>query len=308
VTDALVALGLIDPRNFLGGRIVLDGESAVAALGRLGRSLGLDPEATARGVHRLAREQMTLAVKGLLVERGLDPRRFAFVCYGGCGPLFGAPIARALGIRRVVVPALAAVFSAFGAAASEVRREVVRTLFRPLPVSAAELTACFAALEGELTTDGMVVSREVDVRFRGQSWEVTVPLARLDAATIAAISDDFRARYAALYGRGALAHAAGIDLVNCRVIVTGAAPSAPPAPRLGPPDAEPARRGARNAWLPDTAAATRIPVYDGERLAPGMTLPGPALVERRDTSILVPAGDGARIEAFGDMVIEVAHA
>src|SRR5438132_1522452 len=82
VTDALVALGLLDPGNFLGGRLVLDGESAVAALGRLGRAVGLDAEGTARGVYRLAHEQMTLAVKGLLVERGLDPRRFTLLCYG----------------------------------------------------------------------------------------------------------------------------------------------------------------------------------------------------------------------------------
>src|SRR5206468_7358013 len=151
VTDALVVLGLIDPRNFLGGRVVLDGESAVAALGRLGHRVGLDADATARGVYRLAREQMTLAVQGLLVERGLDPRRFAFVCYGGCRPLFAVPIARALGIARVVIPDLAAVFSAFGAATAEPGREAVRTLFRPLPVVPEHVAASFGALEAEVT-------------------------------------------------------------------------------------------------------------------------------------------------------------
>jgi N-methylhydantoinase A len=305
VTDALVALGLIDPRNFLGGRVVLDGESAIAALGRLGRTVDLGPDETARGVYRLACEQMTLAVKALLVERGLDPRRFAFVCYGGCGPLFGAPIARTLGIGRVVVPGLAAVFSAFGAATAEVRREAVRTLFRPLPVDPGELVACFATLEGDVHGDGMQLAREVDLRFHGQTWEVTVPLASVDAASVAALGDAFRSRYAALYGTGALAHAAGIDLVNCRVIATGARPPAPPAPPPGPPDATPALRGARTAWLPGGSAPVRVPIYDGERLAPGMTLAGPALVERRDTSILLPAGDRARVEAFGDLLIEV---
>jgi N-methylhydantoinase A len=305
VTDALVALGLIDPRNFLGGRVVLDGESAIAALGRLGRTVDLGPDETARGVYRLACEQMTLAVKALLVERGLDPRRFAFVCYGGCGPLFGAPIARTLGIGRVVVPGLAAVFSAFGAATAEVRREAVRTLFRPLPVDSGELAACFATLEGDVRGDGMQLAREVDLRFHGQTWEVTVPLASVDAAPVAALGDAFRSRYAALYGTGALAHAAGIDLVNCRVIATGARPPAPPAPPPGPPDAAPALRGTRTAWLPGGSVPVRVPVYDGERLAPGMTLAGPALVERRDTSILLPGGNRARVEPFGDLLIEV---
>ncbi len=318
VTDALVALGLIDPGNFLGGRVLLDGESAVAALGRLGRTLGLDPDATARGVYRLACEQMTLAVKGLLVERGLDPRRFTFVCYGGCGALFGAPIARALAIGRVVVPGLAAVFSAFGAATADVRREAVRTLFRPLPVDAPELTACFVGLEAEVRTalaaeglaaDQVTWRREVDLRFHRQTWEVTVPLPAVDRDPAAGLTDAFRARYAELYGTGALAHGTGIDLVNCRVIGVGRVPrpSVAPAPP-GPPDARPALAGARAVWLPGgDDARVRVAVYDGERLTPGMAFAGPALVERRDMTILVPAGDRARLDGAGSLVIDVAH-
>jgi N-methylhydantoinase A len=216
-----------------------------------------------------------------------------------------------------VVPGLAAVFSAFGAATAGVRREAVRTLFRPLPLDADEVAASFGALEmdvsaamrGEGVAEGeLVLRREVDLRFRGQTWEVAVPLETLDAGAIGRLAEAFRARYAALYGRGALAHAAGIDLVNCRVIATGVPRTAPSAPPLGPPDASVAMRGARLAWLPGATAAVGLTIYDGERLAPGMTLAGPALVERRDTSILLRGGDRARIEAFGDMLIEVGRA
>jgi len=319
VTDALVALGLLDPANFLGGQVRLDGESAVVALARLGRSLGLDADATARGIYRLACEQMTLAVKGLLIERGLDPRRFTFVCYGGCGALFGAPIARALSIRRVVVPGLAAVFSAYGAATADVRREAVRTLFQPLPVDPGTLTAAAAGLEAEvraalvaegIDADRTTLLREADLRFHRQTWEVTVPLPALDAATVAGLGDAFRARYAGLYGPGALAQAAGIDLVNCRVIGIGRVPrpTAAAAP-AGPADARPARSGVRAVWLPGGDDA-RVPVtvYDGERLAPGMTLAGPALIERRDTTILVPGGDHARVDGHGSLIVEIADA
>ena len=155
---------------------------------------------------------MTLAVKGLLVERGLDPRRFTLLCYGGCGPLFGAPIARALAIGRIVVPGLSAVFSAYGAATADVRREAVRTLFRPLPVELDALAAAFAALEAEvrqaMRTEGVDAAHvtlvpEVDLRFHRQTWEVTVPLAPLDRPTVEGLGDAFRARYAELYGRGA---------------------------------------------------------------------------------------------------------
>jgi N-methylhydantoinase A len=152
----------------------------------------------------------------------------------------------------------------------------------------------------------MVLAREVDLRFRGQTWEVTVPLA--GPAALGDLADAFRARYAELYGRGALAHAAGIDLVNCRVIATGVPRQFPAAPPLGPPDASLAMRGARLVWLPGGTAPAGVTIYDGERLAPGMTLSGPALIERRDTSILLPAGDHVRIEAFGDMLIEIGHA
>jgi N-methylhydantoinase A len=309
VTDALVALGLIDPRNFLGGRLVLDGESAVAALGRLGGRLGLDVEATARGIYRLACEQMTLAVQGLLVERGLDPRRFAFVCYGGCGPLFAVPIARALGIGRVVVPDLAAVFSAFGAATAEPRREAARTLLCTLPVVPDDVAPSFAALEAEVTAGmdagAMALRREVDLRFRGQTWEVTVPLPTLDAAALAGLGDAFRARYAELYGRGTLAARAAIELVNTRVIAAGVPRPTPPPPPSGSPDPEPARRGVRSAWLGGDVGPGRVPVYDGERLGPGTALGGPALVERRDTTILLPPTARARVEPFGDLLIEV---
>src|SRR5262245_23073368 len=319
VTDALVALGLIDPHNFLGGSVLLDGESAVAALGRLGRTLGLEPDRTAQGVYRLASEQMALAVKGLLVERGLDPRRFTFVCYGGGGALFGAPLARALGIGRVVVPGLAAVFSAYGAATADVRREAVRTVFAPLPLEPGRLAETFAALETEvraaLDAEGLAAGattlfREGDLRFHRQTWEVTVPVPALDAATVASLADAFRARYAELYGSGALAASAGIDLVNCRVI--GVARRPRPAPATAPtgsPDPTPARSGARHAWLPAGGdERVRVSVYDGERLTPGMTFPGPALVDRRDTTILVLAGDQARVDGEGSIVIEVGHA
>ena len=318
VTDALVALGLLDPGNFLGGRLVLDGESAVAALGRLGRAVGLDVEGTARGVYRLSHEQMTLAVKGLLVERGLDPRRFTLLCYGGCGPLFGAPIARALAIGRVVVPGLSAVFSAYGAATADVRREAVRTLFRPLPVELGALATACAALEAEvmqaMLTEGVdaahvTLVHEVDLRFHRQTWEVTVPLGSRDRPTVEGLGDAFRARYAELYGRGALAAGAGIDLVNCRVIGIGRiAPRATASAGLGPPDPTLARRGARVAWLPGAAGRAPVPVYDGERLLAGMAIVGPALVERRDTTILVPSGDRAAVDGLGSVVIEAGHA
>ena len=124
------------------------------------------------------------------------------------------------------------------------------------------------------------------------------------------LADAFRARYAELYGSGALVHASGIDLVNCRVIGVGRVARPMPLPALpGAADARPALSGVRAVWLPDGGEArVRVPVYDGERLLPGMTLAGPALVERRDTTILVQLGDRAAVDGAGSLVIDVAHA
>src|SRR5213080_4131654 len=154
-----------------------------------------------------------------------------------------------------------------------------------------------------LAAERVSFSRQVDLRFRRQTWEVTVPF--VDAGRL---GDAFRARYAELYGTGALAAAAPIDLVNCRVIATARLPrpALAPAP-LGPTDASPAQRGVRTVWLPGGEDGRPVALYDGERLAPGMAFTGPALVERRDTTILVLAGDGAHFDAWGSLVIEVSR-
>src|SRR5262249_50784123 len=214
-------------------------------------------------------EQMTLAVKGLLVERGLDPRRFTILCYGGCGPLFGVPIAPALAIGRVVVPGLSAVFSAYRAATAGVRREAGCTLFPPPPVGLDVLAAAFATLGADvrraMQTEGVDASqvtllREVDLRFHRQTWEVTVPLPSLDRAAVDGLGGAFRARYAELYGRGALTAGAGNDPLNSRGGGGGRpAPPAAPAPAPRPPPPPPGRRGARPAGVPRAAGAGRGP-------------------------------------------------
>ena len=130
---------------------------------------------------------------------------------------------------------------------------------------------------------------------------------RLDDTTVGGLDDAFRERYAALYGAARLAHAAG-DLVTV-AIASGAVPRPVETPvTLGSADSAPARRGARAAWMPGTSGRAQVAVYDGERLAPGMALAGPAVIDRRDTTIVVQAGDRASVDAAGSLVIEVGSA
>jgi len=329
ITDALVVLGLLDPAYFLGGRMVLARDRAEAAVARLASALGLTTPAAAAGIYRMALEQMRGAIKALLVDKGLDPRRFAFMSYGGCAGLFAASIAAELGIPTVVVPLLASVFSAYGAASADVRRDLSRTCFQAMPADPAAVQAVFDELSSQVRNaviaEGVAPGRvevrwEADLRFRRQQWEVTVPLdpGPLTAQTIARLEEDFRRRYEALYGPGTALLAAGVDLVNCRAVGIGRVSELEAAPRVAGAGTamrraeKPSRRLAADleqAGMPASARAAAgepgplVAVWDGEALGCGAAVDGPALVERRDTTIYVPADMRAVVDGAGSCIV-----
>jgi N-methylhydantoinase A len=336
ITDALVVLGLLDPGYFLGGEIPLSAGRAREAIETLAGPLELEPPAAAAGIYRMALEQMRGAIRTLLVEKGLDPREFVLMSYGGCAGLFAAAIAAELGLSGVVVPRLAAVFSAYGAATAEVRHDVSRTCFQPMPVAPESLAETLAALSRAahdavvaqgVAPERVAVRQEADLRFRKQQWEVTVavPSGRVTGDTVRNLERDFLARYEMLYGRGTALLAAGIDLVNCRAVASG---------RLGTPGAE-ARLGApREApGGPDSRAMQKTPrrlaadigaghgapsgrgaglvtatVWDGETMPAGTRVDGPALIERRDTTVYVPGGMRAVTDDLDNVLIDVGGA
>src|ERR1019366_358029 len=153
VTDALVVLGYIDPTRFLGGDFALDPDAAYAACARLGSQLDLGPEETAWGIRELALTGMIKAVRGRLASLGLDPRQYAILSYGGGGSLFTPEIARAIGAPRVLIPELASVLSAFGAATTDVRRERLRSVTSPMPVDPALMQRLMPELDAEVRAD-----------------------------------------------------------------------------------------------------------------------------------------------------------
>jgi len=319
LTDALVVLGFIDPGYFLGGRMELDRHRADRAMAAFGSRLGLDRVEAAAGIYRLALENMTLATRGLLTEKGYDPREFSLVSYGGGGALFTALIAEELGIGEVIVPRLASVFSAFGAAAADVRRDAVRTLGARMPVEPRLLAETFRELEetvrerigaGAHADLSIEVTWEADLRFTKQSWEVIVPVEAgpIDAAAVAAIEEAFLQKYERLYGRGVGLRGAGIELVNCRAVGHGRIRKPPLRRRtVGSGDGAAAPKIPREVWLreaPGGALSRRqIAIYDGLRLAPGAKVSGPGLIELPDTTIFVPATMAARIDEYESCVI-----
>jgi N-methylhydantoinase A len=318
LTDALVVLGFLDPELFLGGRMKLDPEAARGAMRPLAETMGVGEEEAAAGIYRMALENMTLATKGLITEKGYDPRDFSLVSYGGGGSLFTALVARDLGIRDVVVPSLASVFSAHGAATADTRRDATRTVFAEMPADPAALEAVYRELAAEVRArigreaEGRLrieVVWEADLRFSKQSWEVTVSLPEepITRDTIAALERAFLEKYERLYGKGVVLRESGIQLVNCRAVGHGRRPK-PPIPRLalGPPDPSTARRTTRRIRVP-TVGMTLVPrevaIYSGRRLRPGMRVAGPALIEYPDTTVFVPDGMTGSIDEIGSVVI-----
>jgi N-methylhydantoinase A len=319
VTDALVVLGYIDPARFLGGDMLLDVDAARAACERVGRRAGLDTIETAWGVRHLAQEGMAQAVRAMLTARGLDARRQSLVSFGGCGSLFTPDIALALGAPRVLVAEHASVLSAFGAAATDIRRERVHAVAAAMPIDPSTLEVLADKLRAEvlddLAADGVpeanrTVVFEVDMRFRRQVWELSIPLRAgpLTAEGLDETAEDFRREYARRYGEGSLVLNAPLELVTLRATGIGRTVSASfeAIQREPVPDATPAERaGTRQVALARGEAAAPVDTYLGADLRPGHRVVGPALVDGVDTTIWVPPGTAAQVDRRSTLVIEV---
>jgi N-methylhydantoinase A len=322
VTDALVVLGYIDPNRFLGGDFALDPDAARTACARLGAELDLDAEETAWGIRELALTGMIKAVRGRLASLGLDPRQYAILSYGGGGSLFTPEIARAIGAPRVLIPELASVLSAFGAATTNVRRERLRSVSSPMPVDPAMLQQLMVELEsevrGDMAADGVAerdqsVEFEADLRFSKQIYELQMPIPAgpFTEASSDALLASFMDEYAKRYGKGSIVLRTPVELVGLRAIGigqtirAGIGAAARPAVESGTLATPVGSRTVRLRRGADGMA--EVDVYDGTQLSPGHEFKGPALGDSMDTTIWVPEGGSARIDEHGTFIMEVAR-
>ena len=312
VTDANLVLGFLDPGRFLGGRQRLDGEAGARAVDTIAEGLGIDRMAAAQGIHRIVNTRMAEGIRLVSVRRGVDPRRFALLSFGGAAGVHVTAVARALDLSRVVVPKLAPVFSAWGMLASDLRYEVVRThIGDASALDGRELDALYREMEAqgrarlvEAAFEGEIVCRRsADMRYGEQIFEVEVPLDGLDWSgpdPAAAIAEAFHHRHEALYTY-ALRDQEAV-LVNARLAVVGRLPAVPVEPALV--RGSPAASGtSRPVWL---GSWRRLPVYELDALVPGQRIEGPAIVESAATTVLLRAGDTARTTPHGWLDIDLA--
>ena len=308
VTDADVVLGYVSPERFLGGRMALHPELAMAAIReRIAKPLfSGDVMAAAAGIRQVIDSQMADLIRKSTLECGHDPREFAMMAYGGAGPVHAGSYAEQVGVREVIVPFFATVHSAYGAALSDVRFSLQHSHPLVLPAAPAAVEAIYAAMEAEGTrklaeADVPALSRRferwVEARYRRQVHHLRVAApARIDEAGLARIAADFEAEYERLFGKGAALKDAGIELVNYGVDAVGVAHkrAARPASRDGRVAAAPERM----TYCPRRNDMVKTPVYDGPSLPAAASLEGPAIIEHPGTTIVVLSGQRARIDDF----------
>jgi N-methylhydantoinase A len=318
VTDAHLILGRIPPA-LLGGELPLDVAAARAAMAdRIGRPLGLGVEEAAAGVIEIIDNAMARAIRTVSVGRGHDPRRFALVAFGGAGPLHACRLAELLEIPTVVVPPRPGVLSTWGLLDTDIRATFVRTAgvahrrLADAGPAVSELEAAWAGLErqaqdwlaGEqVPPERRRFERAADLRYEHQSFELTCPLGEgsITAVALQGLVGTFHAEHRRLYSYDL--PSAPVELVNLRLTAVGALPRrAPHVPAAGAGRLAEARVGSRPVYFRG-AGFLDTPSYARDRLAPGMALTGPAIVEQSDATPLIAPGFRAGVDAAHNLVV-----
>jgi len=317
VTDANLVLGRLDPENFLGGAMRLDPDAARRAVSGLAERLGLSLEAAAEGILTVVNANMANAISSRTVQKGLDPRGFALVAFGGAGPLHGAEVARALGIPEVIVPAYPGITSAVGLLTTDLKYDAVRTEFQAgdtidLRRLDANLAAMQRELMSQLAADGVapedtVFERSGDLRYVGQGYELRVPVSEgtLDEAALEQISARFADLHRAEYGH--VFETSPIEIVNIRVTGIGRLPKiSPPLPASGGSLSEALVKTARCAFRHNGALEVlATPFYRRPLLPLANPIRGPAIVLQTDSTTVVPPGTTLIAEVGGNLTLTI---
>ena len=317
VTDADLVLGRLNGARFLGGGMTLDRTLAESAVGSVGDRLKLGTIEAALGITTIADGAMSLAVRAVSVNRGIDPRDTTLIAFGGAGPLHAVAIAREISIPRVVIPKLPGNFSALGMLMAQWRQDFVRTLIGQLgELKPADAVRAFAELrnagEAALARDhlaGGCFDFAADLRYRGQEHTIAIPVSR--AEELASATEVTRVRFNEQHDRryGHAAPDQSIEVVNLRLVVT--------VPRMQ----DVIGRWLSAPWTPDDAAPEqRRPVVfdDPQRplearilwrpgLAAGTEIVGPAVIEEPNSTTLIGVGDRATVNESGHIMITLAE-
>jgi N-methylhydantoinase A len=316
ITDANLVLGRLNPDFFLGGEVPLDLERARNAIqSRCAEPLGLDLHTAANGIIEIANAAMSHALRLVSVQRGIDPRDFVLVAFGGAGPLHANHLAREAGIATTLIPMSPGTTSALGLLVTDLQHDFSQTLgqsTRTLDADAIETAYRELELKGSeaLVREGveaskMSLQRLAEMRYAGQSYELTVPIpsGTFDATTITIITDAFNQAHQQAYGF--MAPSEPVEIVNLRVTATGLIGKPQAATlRTTPGAAHP--RCERPVWFAETNGFVQTPIYDRYALGEGALLTGPAIIEELDATTLILPGYQAQVDTVGNLIVRPA--
>ncbi len=305
VTDANVVLGYLDAAAFMGGQRPLDRAASEAAIDRVAAALELSRQEAAAGIYRMINLKMADGIRLMTLRRGVDPRKFALLSFGGAAGLHAAEVARELEIKRIIVPTVASVLSAWGMLTSDLRYEMSRTHYGAGPrVSPGEVRELFGQLEeaaaGRLRSwfNGPVsIERSAEMRYGEQIFEIDVSLDGLDwnaADLVDRIEDRFHRKHEELYTYASPGQE--VVFVNARVAAVGAVAPTDQDARPASSSGACAPRGKRQAFF---GGWGELPIYALDALQPGHSLTGPAIIEAETTTVLVDTGDRVSVNALG---------
>ncbi len=313
VTDANVLLGYIDPDYYLGGQIDLDREEAESAVQRLADRLDISRTEAADGIFRIINTNMLNGIRVVSVEKGNDPREFALLSFGGAGACHTTALIEELEIDRVIVPPTAAAFSAFGLLCTDLRRDFVSTIYKPLAgMTASELHSAFRTMEETANTafresltgrSKLGFEYSADMRYLGQGHDIRVPLPnRAGSLTPEKVVGMYNEEYERTYGY--LEEEENIQVINLRVVAS-LATKKPVLERSGSSTKsilKRARKGERAVYFTERGKFVQTRVFDGHCLRPGNQLTGPAIVELETTTIVLRPDQRLRVDPYGNFI------
>ena len=314
VTDADLVLGYLDPNYFLGGKMHLDTKRARQALSRLAEPLRMTIEQAAWGVHQIVNENMANAARAHLNEQGKDPRRMPMYAFGGAGPVHGYRVAEILRLPKLISPFGAGVGSTFGLLAAPLAFDFVRSAYSRLDQQdwrLANQLLDVMAEEGRTVLEGSGLSakeiryqRTADMRYVGQGHEVSVRLPNgvLDEQHVPRITAEFEETYRGLYGRKGPDVA--LEIINWRVVASGPRPQMNLQLPRRTSDRGDARKGTRRAYFPEFSGFVETAVYDRYAFQPGVEFTGPAIVEERESTLIVGPRGRARVDENLNVIVE----
>lgn len=314
ITDADLVLGYLNPDFFLGGEMNLDVDAAYKAIEeKVAKPLGMEVKEAAWGIHRVVNENMAGAARIHAVEKGKDIRNYPLFSMGGAGPVHVCNVASILDVSTIISPVGAGVCSAFGFLSSPLSFDFVRSHPDELDrMDWGTVMNLFEEMEKEgetILTRSEVeildiqVFRTCEMRYVGQTHDITVPIpnGQLSEQSVETIKKNFERKYEELYTEAS--EGVPIEALNWRVVVQGPTPELSLNLNVGEKEAKPVPKNERNVYFGEYSDYKMTPVYDRMQLSPGIVIPGPAIIEERESTMVVTPGFEVTVDPFFNLIL-----